>query len=365
MTPQDSLFDRIISGLKNNPVAGILLAAGTAVIALATFTNAAGTLLGLFKGQSPASARAELSTLGVEFTSQEFLERAKHGDARAIRLFVTAGMDPNTKDAEGNTALIFAIAQSRTDIIASLLAAKADVNQTNGGGATALDWAAARGQLDNVRLLLEKGASPGAIDEGFVAAAENCQLDVMRALLEKGARLKEVGSRALLAASGSTGFVDDQRRSETVKFLLSQGVDVNAKDKEGFTPLILASDRNRPSVVQTLLDGNADVNAKCDCSGYLSGGWTALMIASREGRADIVRMLVAKHAVVDLRNNAGRTALAAAAGKGDAEVARILLDDGADPNARDDDGKTPLKYATAEGNLDVVRLLVQRGARAK
>jgi ankyrin repeat protein len=364
MTPQDSLFDRIISGLKNNPVAGILLAAGTIVIALASFTNAAGTLLGLFKGHSPASARAELSALGVEFTSQEFLERVNQGDARAVKLFVAAGIDPNTKNAEGNIALMPAIAEHRTDIITALLAGKIDVNQTNDRGSTALDWAAARGQLDTVRLLLEKGASPGTIDEGFVAAAETGYVDVMRLLLEKGARVDEVGSKALLAAARSTSVgADVEHRNDAVKLLLSRGVNVNAKDNEGWTPLLLATDHNMPSVVQTLLDGNADVNAKCECSGYLSGGWTALMVASREGRADLVKMLVARHAVVDLRNKTGRTALAVAAAKGDADVARILLDDGADANAPDDDGRTPLMYAAAEGNLDVVRLLLQRGAR--
>ena len=43
--------------------------------------------------------------------------------------------------------------------------------------------------------------------------------------------------------------VADQDRSEAVKFLLSHGADVNAKDKEGWTGLLLAVDQGRTSVV--------------------------------------------------------------------------------------------------------------------
>jgi uncharacterized protein len=339
MKRQDSLVDRIIARLKNNPLAGILIVAGTIVIALATFTDATRSLLGLLKGQSPEDARAELTNMAVEFTPQAFVQSAKQGDLRAVRLFLAAGMNPNAKDDESNTALMYAIADSRAEIINALLGAKADVNEKNSGDATALDWAAARGQLDTVRLLVDNGAGAEAINDGFVTAAESGHANVMRALLDKGASLKDVGSRALLSAAGSTvGGVVEQDQSEIVTLLLRLGVDVNAKDKDGWTALLLASDKNRPSLVQTLLDGGADVDAKCDCPGYLHGGFTALMIASRGGRTDIVKMLLAKHAVVDLRNNQGETALALAATRGDAEVVRVLVDGGASVSAQDVEG---------------------------
>ncbi len=149
-------------------------------------------------------------------------------------------MDPNAKDDESNTALMYAIADSRAEMIKDLLNAKADVNEKNSGGATALSWAAARGQVDTVRLLSDKGADAETIDEAFVSAAEKGHPDVMHILLEKGARLNEIRARALLAAAGSTTVgVADQDRSEAVKFLLSHGADLSlhCAVREDLSPL--------------------------------------------------------------------------------------------------------------------------------
>ena len=365
MRQPDSLSDRIMARIKNNPLVAVLIAAGTIVIALATFSDAMRNLLGLLKGQNPEAARQELSNLSVEYTPQAFVQSSEKGDVRAVKLFLAAGIDPNVRDDEGNTALMHAIADDRTEIIKALLKSNADVNEKNSGGGTALSWAAARGQLETVRLLLDRGADPEAINDAFVAAAGHPHPDVMRALLERGAKLNEIGSEALLEAAGSTvAGVADQNRSEAVAFLLSLGVDVNSKNKEGWTALLLAADQeDRGSVVRTLLDRGADVNARCDCPGYASGGWTALMIASREGRGEIVSMLVAKHADVNLKNNQGRSALALAAAHDRADVVRTLLDTGANVNAQDAEGRTPLMGAASEGNVEVVRLLLERGAR--
>jgi len=321
----DPPADRILKGLTNTRLVGILIALGTVVIALSTFTDAAKNLVGLVKGETPERARAELAGLSVPYTPQAFVERTRKGDVQAVKLFVAAGMDPNAKDDDNNTALMNAIAEHRIDVVNVLLGAKADVNEKNGGGATALDWAAARGQLDTVRLLLDKGANQNAVNEAVVAAAQAGHADIVRVLLDKGAKAHEVGARALLAAAGSTVVgAEDRNLSETVRLLLRLGVDVNAKDNEGWTALLMAADQDRTSVAQALLEGGADVNARCACPGYLSGGWTALMIAARDGHVGMVKMLVANRADVAIRNNGGETALTVANGHPDPEIVRML-----------------------------------------
>jgi len=64
-------------------------------------------------------------------------------------------------------------------------------------------------------------------------------------------------------------------------------VDVDAKNNDGFTALMLVSFSGHDDIVKTLLDAGADKDAKC--GKYI----TALTIASARGKVAIVQMLKA------------------------------------------------------------------------
>jgi ankyrin repeat protein len=323
MEPRNSLSDRIIAKIKDNRVGAVLIVTGTILVALSTFSGAAGNLVRLLRGEGREAARVELNGLSIEYTRQAFVDAAKNGDVRVLKLFLAAGMDPNAKDDEGNTPLMYGIAEGRTDIVETLLRAKANVNERNPGGGTALDWAASRGKLDTVRLLLDKGADSQARNEALVSAAHSAHPEVIPALLQGGANVNEIGSRALLAAA-DTQSVSDQDTSDTLSILLDHGVDVNARDQDGWTALLLAVDKRRTAATQLLLDRGADVNAKCDCTGYSRGGWTALMLAARNGSTEIVKMLILKHANVHMKNNWGQTAIELAKQNRRSEIITLL-----------------------------------------
>jgi ankyrin repeat protein len=68
---------------------------------------------------------------------------------------------------------------------------------------------------------------------------------------------------------------------------------VDAKDKNGYTALIISAEKGFANIVTQLLAKGADVNAKTN------GGVTALWIATHEGRNDIVNILNAAGAKVD------------------------------------------------------------------
>ncbi|KAG0412004.1 hypothetical protein HPB47_010864 [Ixodes persulcatus] len=87
--------------------------------------------------------------------------------------------------------------------------------------------------------------------------------------------------------------------------------------------------------------------------------WTALMIASSVGHADIVSSLLERGAQVNAVNQTGHTSLHYAASKGHLEVARLLLEQHADVNARDHMGSTPLHRAASLGHDHVVRLFLE------
>lgn len=366
MEQRDPPSERILARIKNNRLVAVLIVVGTVVIALSTFTDATKHLLDLFKRQSQESARLELNNLSWGYTQQAFVERARQGDVRAVKLYLAAGMDPDANDRIGETALTRAAAANRTEVIQLLLKAKANVNQRTQGGYTALEVAAFQGNLDSVRLLLDHGTDLRAINEAFISAAEGAHVEVMSALLEKGANLNEVGPRALYLSVRSTkAGVNEQDLNTTVAFLLSHGVDVNTRNKQagtlddGETPLMVAvySWENEPSVVRTLLNGGADVNIKDN------RGQTPFWMAAAHGSADLVQMLLDRGADIGSRDNEGETPLMVAAENGHTSVVRTLLERGAHLNDKDAKGRTALQLAKESERAETVLLLSKAGAR--
>ena len=55
--------------------------------------------------ETPEGARLMLSDLDIPYTIDEFVERAGQSDAVPVYLFLMAGMNPDVKDKNGDTAL--------------------------------------------------------------------------------------------------------------------------------------------------------------------------------------------------------------------------------------------------------------------
>ena len=83
-------------------------------------------------------------------------------------------------------------------------------------------------------------------------------------------------------------------------------------------------------------------------------GITTLMIASREGKSEIVKTLLEKGAQVNMQDTYGLTALSFASQMGRTEIVKLLLDKGADPNLKSNEVKTAYDYAL---NRDIKAIL--------
>ena len=141
------------------------------------------------------------------------------------------------------------------------------------------------------------------------------------------------------------------------KLLAQEGIDVNAKDDHHNTALIFATQKGHTEIVYALLAKGADVNAKDDHRN------TALIFAAEKGHTDIVHALLEKGADVNAKNALDQTALMYAAEQGNTDISLLLLaDKDIKVNAKDNTGQTALMFAASNGHTEVVKLLLDKGA---
>jgi ankyrin repeat protein len=135
------------------------------------------------------------------------------------------------------------------------------------------------------------------------------------------------------------------------------GADVNVRDAEGNTPLILAALYSSPECVDFLIQKGADVNAAN------KAGATALIRAATS--YEKARKLVAAGAQVRMRTALGNTPLVLAARRaGNSRTVQLLLQHDADATERNDAGISPILSGAASGDVETVRLLLDAGAKA-
>ena len=188
--------------------------------------------------------------------------------------------------------------------------------------------------------------------------APGASLAVLKALVE---HFPEAAGRA--DADGATllhAVVQDTRGPEKVAWLLDRpGVELDARQSDGTTPLYRAALTGNGAVVRLLLERPVDVNAHND-----DNRWTVLMVAVAGGHADIVAELLAQPSIdANARDDRGFTALHLAAERGDERIVALLAaHPGIDVNAKDDLGRTALTLAAFNGSAKVVGELLAHPA---
>jgi uncharacterized protein len=198
---------------------------------------------------------------------------------------------------------------------------------------TYLRRAAVDGDVAVVRFLLEHGANPNIAgiysgETALLGAAHYGYVEVVDLLLAHGADISAVDSRTdwsvidyaiagvyapvvrrLLAAGARARFEPlnfsihgGAAAREVVRLLVEHGVDINALDSWGRTPLMGAAEYAEVETVRLMMELGADVNR---VSGPNSNGWqsyhTALGLARKEKRKEVVALLLAAGARVDPR----------------------------------------------------------------
>jgi ankyrin repeat protein len=248
--------------------------------------------------------------------STPLMYAALYGDVDSVRQLLKLGSDPNVQNEAGATALMWAT--DNLEIVTELVAHGADVNAKSSDSRTPLLIACGRyGAAPVVKLLLDHGANPSAHSPGLggdmtplAEAAYVGDESVLRMLLARGADVKGAGPNPLVFSivsrcSGCTdlfmgtaekdelslqALLDSPPLNDTraVNALIDHGANVNAKDPDGNTLLMLVSacDDASADTVKRLIAGGADVNAKNP------RGETALDFARGRGKTAVVDLLV-------------------------------------------------------------------------
>ena len=280
--------------------------------------------------------------------STQLLTAAKAADAERVEALLSDGVDPNTTQADGATALHWAAHHDDVAMADALLAATADAGAANEFGATPLWLAAQNGSATMIKRLLEASADPNAAlasgETVLMMAARTGSSDAVRLLVEYGATIDATehsrGQTAMMWAIA-------ERQSDVVKTLLDLGADISVRSAE------------RPRRIHTRTAG-FNPSGVVDVT---QGGNSPLLFAARHGDLDAARYLIDAGADANDTAPVGTSALVVAAHSGHAELALYLLDQGADPNT-DGAGYTALHAATLRGDVVMADALLAAGADA-
>ncbi len=249
------------------------------------------------------------------------VEAVKHADATAVRALLDDSVDVNTPEADGTTALHWAVRLDSLDVTDLLIAAGADVMAANAFDVTPLSLAAINGNPAMIEKLLEAGADPNAT----MAEGE-----------------------AVIMTAARTG------RAEAIRTLVAHGADVNLTIAGGQAPLMWEAAEGHVEAMQAFLDAGADVDARTvvpknplrtGLEGPAPHGFTPLLFAVRAGHIDAVRLLLEAGADVNDKLPDGMSTLVLAATNAHWELGVFLVDNGADPNAAEQ-GWTSLHVMT-------------------
>ena len=323
------------------------------------------------------AAPALLVVLAAAPADAPVADAASRGDVEAVRGLLQRGVDVQTAQADGMTALHWAAMRSDVELAETLIYAGAHLEATTRiGQHTPLHVASRSGQPGVLRALLEAGADPHALTASGATALH-------------------------LAAGAGSG--------EAVAVLIDHGADIDARENTwGQTPLMFAAAANRFGPVNVLMERGAnletatrvvdlpDLDAEDRAAAYrrqevLDGfraaappheqtGWqpTAAQVqaairAARQVQAfpetakeDSDGRRLSRGTPRDYTERVGKqgglTALLHAARQGHIDVALALVYAGADIDRVSGDGTSPLQIATMNGHFDLAMRLIERGA---
>ena len=188
-------------------------------------------------------------------------------DLNTLDSLLQTGIDINiTEEDRGATVLLIASSfKDYEDIVSHLISMGADVNFRGKDGRTPLIWAAGN-SLETTKILLENGADVNAngndgmtafIQSTFGILSKKVSTEVMDLLLENGADVNSALISKNAAGWTALHFAVVNGDYDLVKYLLSNGANVNHTSDEGSTALSLARQEKYKEIISLLKNKGA------------------------------------------------------------------------------------------------------------
>lgn len=263
-----------------------------------------------------------------------FLNAVSYGLLGEVKYALSRGVSPDACNLAGKSALRIACEREDEQMVYTLLRYGANPNVEPSPLAAVQGKRPAQDRI--ARLLLGFGAVPAEVglseeykNEALLAAARQGRAAAVRCLLAAGVSPNGGGGKnlplaaastprvvALLVAAGADPNAHDPNRSladtpltskahrgktACVEALLAAGADIEERDKQGMTPLLLAVAGGHLPCVRALLSAGADINSSDPF------GNTPLMTAFSHRRLPVFRELLRAGADVTLRDCGGRS----------------------------------------------------------
>ena len=256
-----------------------------------------------------------------------FFNAVKGGSLKEVEALLDEGLDIESEDHIGWSALIRASEGAHVSIVELLLRRHANPLHGTFGNRLPIHFAAECGHVEIVKILLPH--DPRQLNsEDFTKQAP----------LHKAAR---------------------QGRRAVVEYLLSvDGVRVDPEDQDGWRPLMQAIGKEDVDIVRMLLaKPSVDPNVSLKGHGQ-TPLWMAITI--NDGCAILRSLLERPDLKIDQPSRDGEASVYRAVRWSMDTSLQLVLEKGADVNVANEDGRTPLSIAVSEGNISAKEILLEQ-----
>ncbi|XP_065319266.1 protein phosphatase 1 regulatory subunit 12A-like isoform X1 [Gordionus sp. m RMFG-2023] len=222
-----------------------------------------------------------------------FLAACSAGDVEEVKKLLKRGVDINTPNIDGLTALHQACIDDNILMVEFLIKHGANINQGDNEGWTPLHAASSCGFLEIVQYLVKCGANIAAVNsdgELPIDITESLEIEkfLQSEIDRKGIVMNEARNEEINKMTRDaklwirTNVIRDRPHPKTgatalhvasakgytsvIELLLEAGVNIDARDYDGWTPLHAACHWNQKEAVRTLLNHGADPGLKDNSS---------------------------------------------------------------------------------------------------